>query len=954
VNNLEDIFSGEGMGESTDHIPEKHLYLLRELRGRVIYLEEVMQAELTQRQNEWKRDEETLKRQVEEYRREAESMSELSNDGVEMIKKRYENALKDSQDALVDQTASYTKQIEYLELELARSKEQQQAAPRMGYNLPSDGAPSGDMEGHLQMQKLLDTAVDDSDKYRNQLKEAQETHVREVKHLREHFDKYRKAQEQIVASLEQQVSQAEQQSRVDKVLHAASTNAEGGKLDRGEIFSIGGDSQETYSDIFGHESVTPLEADALLRETTYRLRCKQAELKAVLRALSVAGASTAAEDGHVLDSKEKSASEDLLEARVEAAGKEVQHLYRLLERERKHNGSVQKVVTFSESVLEEQQQDVDNSRESVTVASQTSSTNVNTKTSTAKKSSSKTDILLSTRKAFANEIDDLKTKKKLLEEAAVAHKAEVSKLKHFISELKEQIVSLREDNSRKSKLLSAIRASKSSDDNALEQWRNEVSESEDKLKRATRAIASKDGAIRDLKAKVEALEGQLKAKAKKLAEAGAEELGGESKSWSFNELKTRYKACELEKSRMRSRLTASKEKVTELESQLKTFEGAASKRKALEDKTEAMKLALARKDALIKSHKEQLEQVRVDLLSLQEISSSRKVDSERHLKTTQRQLETAETRCQDLIREKDSLRDRYETEVRKLNEESVYLRGLLSETTLELENRFHYEVPDVRPSAGPPSSPPRKDSGSSGVSAKQQRRGSEEDVRRSQEQLESRTIQSRSRSSSRQREEPRSNVDVRDDNIPHSSDGISVSELNDIMEELSGDASGLMDEFRPAEERRRRNQGHSHAQYSSKTGHLISSSSDMDHDRHRGQRSDQHYAQTQRQYQSRSSSQSRSSGTERRGVSFTSRLLQEDEVDESDDGDDLHMAASRGSQRGYHGQSHREQRYQSSSDIHSGRHVQSPESDQNSSGDSDVLSVENRLKGLIQAALRED
>lgn len=553
VNTLEDIFSGEGDGESLGgRIPEKHLYLLRELRGRVVYLEEVMHAELTQRQAEWERDKETLQRQVEEYRREAESMSELSNDGVDMIKKRYENALKDAQDALVDQTASFTKQIEYLELELVRSKEQHKVAPRVSYSLPADALPSGDMEGHLHMQKLLDSAVDDSDKYRNQLKEVHEKHTREVQQLREHFEKYRKAQEQIVTSLEQQVAQAEQQGRMDRIMHAASTNAEGGKLDRGEVFSVGGDSQDTFSDIFGHESVTPLEADSVLRETAYRLRCKQAELKAVLRALSVAGAATANEEGKVVDSKDKSASEDLLEARVEAAGKEVQHLYRLLERERKHSGSTHKIVTFSESVLQDQQRnDLEDSRESVTVASQTSSTNTatGTKSSAKKSSSSKTDMLLSTRKAFAQEIDDLKHKKRNLEEDALSHKSEVAKLKHFIGDLKDQVAALREDNSRKSKLLSAIRASKSSDDNALEQWRHEVSESEEKLKRATRSIASKEGVIRDLKNKVESLEGKLKEKTKQLAEAGGEGGGEQSKSWSLNELKSRYKASELEKAR---------------------------------------------------------------------------------------------------------------------------------------------------------------------------------------------------------------------------------------------------------------------------------------------------------------------------------------------------------------------------------------------------------------------
>jgi hypothetical protein len=554
VNTLEDIFSSEGT--TGEHVPEKHLYLLRELRGRVLFLEEVVQAELTQRQSTWDQEKEQLLSQVQQARQEAASMSEMSSEGVEMIKKRYEHALTDAQDALVDQTASFTKQIEFLELELTRSKSQQNSSFHSSFQVNSTStAPppplaSGDMQGHLQMQKLLDTAANDADGYRKQVKDMHEKHATEVQHLRDHFEKYRKAQEQIVSSLEQQVAQAEQQGRIDRVMHVASSNADGGKLGGSEVFSVGGDSQDTLTDLFGHESVTPPEAEAVLREVAYRLRCKQAELKAVLRALSVAGAATASEEEKVMQTRVKSASEDLLEARVEAADKEVQHLFRLLERERKHNGSVQKVVTFSESVHEQHSYDLEDSRESTTAASQTTSSNK--LKSTAKKSSSaaKTDMLLSSRKAFALEIDDLKTKKLQLEEAAVVHKSEVSKLKHFIGDLKEQIVSLREDNSRKSKLLSAIRASKSSDDNALEQWRHEVGESEDKLKRASRSIASKEGAIRDLKAKVEQLESELKAKAKQLAEVGAvETIGESSKSWSVAELRNRYKACELEKTR---------------------------------------------------------------------------------------------------------------------------------------------------------------------------------------------------------------------------------------------------------------------------------------------------------------------------------------------------------------------------------------------------------------------
>lgn len=85
-------------------------------------------------------------------------------------------------------------------------------------------------------------------------------------------------------------------------------------------------------------------------------------------------------------------------------------------------------------------------------------------------------------------------------------------------------------------------------------------------------------------------------------------------------------------SRMKSRVAASKDRVGELEKQVKALEAAADKRQALEDKSEAMRLALARKDALVKSLRDQLEASRVSLLALQETSSSRKVDSDRHLR----------------------------------------------------------------------------------------------------------------------------------------------------------------------------------------------------------------------------------------------------------------------------------------------------------------------------------
>ena len=113
------------------------------------------------------------------------------------------------------------------------------------------------------------------------------------------------------------------------------------------------------------------------------------------------------------------------------------------------------------------------------------------------------------------------------------------------------------------------------------------------------------------------------------------------------------------------------------------------------------------------------------------------------------------------------------------------------------------------------------------------------------------------------------------------------------------------------------------------------------------------------------------------GVSLTTRLLQEtDPVSEDEEGERgragegeregrRRFAEHSGGRRSHAGQElHGERggggfggggRSRLGKTQGQGQHlVRSPDSDQNSSADSDVLSVENRLKGLIQAALQED
>lgn len=331
-------------------------------------------------------------------------------------------------------------------------------------------------------------------------------------------------------------------------------------------------------------------------------------------------------------------------------------------------------------------------------------------------------------------------------------------------------------------------------------------------------------------------------------------------------------------------------------------------------------------------------------------------------RTTQRQQEAAEARCQELLKEKDNLRDRYEAEVRKLNEESVYLRGLLSETTLELENRFHHDLSDTttRPHHSPPPSPPRKESSQVATSdSKYGHSVSDQGPRRSQElrQLDrgtDRHDKGHNRDRDRTFSRDRSESDTSKGNVHHTSDRISVNELNEIMEELSGDTSGLLGGTRPGKESVHHDQSSRRSQsrrYT--TGNAMASSDSDDENKEHHQEYRSSHTSTQKHGHRHSDSSTQRDHRVRsvtRGVSMTSRLLQEDQAELSDDTYD-HKSGSRKTSRAQEG--HQQASYKHDVRNQRGGNQHSPESDQNST-DSDVLSVENRLKGLIQAALRED
>ena len=278
-------------------------------------------------------------------------------------------------------------------------------------------------------------------------------------------------------------------------------------------------------------------------------------------------------------------------------------------------------------------------------------------------------------------------------------------------------------------------------------------------------------------------------------------------------------------------------------------------------------------------------------------------------------MDTAEERFKEALKDKEKLRNRYEEEVRKINEEIVYLRGLLSETTHELENRFHYDPPPDKGhrTVGEPQKS-ASDMGKDYDHIKEKSSGSHQDIRRSPSGLDSSFIKSKQHVAEKSGEV-----------VPQSSGRIAViSELNDIMEELSGDTSG---NFKGSTkdvkvESRRHVKHHS---YRSKSAVLLSSSDESEENISR-----------------RGSQKARRSDS--RSISIASRLLQESEANISDDSEGIQPRKGTLSHRGS-GTSKKSSHVQE-------RLLHSPESDD--TGDSSLLSVEKKLKGLIHAALKEE
>ena len=361
------------------------------------------------------------------------------------------------------------------------------------------------------------------------------------------------------------------------------------------------------------------------------------------------------------------------------------------------------------------------------------------------------------------------------------------------AEAREQLQSLKEDVSRKAKLLVTLKEAKISDNATLDQWRSEAKEHEETIKRLQRSLVSKDALVRDLKSRLETVEelsrsreAALKDHAKVVAErsrdswrdvaidndlsreadtrnkqressfkpsgvasgsgsgsgsaadsnrprsrsgtpgrssppggaAGAgggggsihalfsstfaeadrrfdraaleEELVSSTAHLSASELRNRLRTAEVDRGRCKQRLSALKDKVLDLEVHLKEVQKDRDQALAIADKYEDLKAAVARKEAMVKSYKAEVQRLRDDNGKLVAEHDETVIEAEKKLRHMQRQLEMAE---------------RYRSESEK---ELMTLR----ERLLELEGR---NAAFVRAASRPPSTAAMPSSSSSSV-----------------------------------------------------------------------------------------------------------------------------------------------------------------------------------------------------------------------------------------------
>jgi hypothetical protein len=321
-----------------DNVPERHLYLLRDLRMRVIEVEKALVDELANREAQWATERRALERKAEENERLAEQMRQGQSESMSAMRQRYEESLRYAEEALESGTRAASQELARLQSVIAQQQqllqlyEQRQPVPaavpsaasvasassrgssipsaqsapaaavpaagpaavsqsqavqtvsmQMPAPVPSPSVSAQNLSEFLRMQRLVDQTGDHLEYTRQQRQQVEEVHARELAELKSHFARFRRAQAEVVRSLEDQLRELHDKHSAPVLCRRCGT--------ANDPSLVASSDQAVDNALTGGPSMAAqlkslADAEDIIRKMEFRFRMKAAELEAVMTTLS--------------------------------------------------------------------------------------------------------------------------------------------------------------------------------------------------------------------------------------------------------------------------------------------------------------------------------------------------------------------------------------------------------------------------------------------------------------------------------------------------------------------------------------------------------------------------------------------------------------------------------------------------------------------------------------------
>jgi flagellar biosynthesis GTPase FlhF len=321
-----------------DNVPERHLYLLRDLRMRVIEVEKALADELSSREAQWATERRDLQRKAEENERLAEQVRQGQSESMSAMRQRYEESLRNAEEALESGTRAASQELARLQSVIAQQQqllqlyEQRQPVPaavpsaasvasassrgssipsaqsappavvpaaglsavsqsqavqtvplQMPAPVPSPSVSAQNLSEFLRMQRLVDQTGDHLEYTRQQRQQIEEVHARELAELKSHFARFRRAQAEVVRSLEDQLRELHDKHSAPVLCRRCGTV--------NDPPAVAPSDQAVEDALTGGPSMAAqlkslADAEDIIRKMEFRFRMKAAELYAVMTTLS--------------------------------------------------------------------------------------------------------------------------------------------------------------------------------------------------------------------------------------------------------------------------------------------------------------------------------------------------------------------------------------------------------------------------------------------------------------------------------------------------------------------------------------------------------------------------------------------------------------------------------------------------------------------------------------------